>query len=102
VSYASSKAKDYGVNLCEGCLEKQCEIDRLRAEVLALKQKLSYNQRKSQEGFFGLSAPSSKVPVKANSLEENQEKKGGARVGHRGVGRKAFSPHQADEIRIAS
>lgn len=101
MSYPSPKAKDYGVNLCDGCLEKQREIDRLRQEVLALKQKLSYNQRKSTEGFFGLSTPSSKVPVKANSLEENQEKKGGARVGHKGVGRKVFSRHQADEIRLA-
>lgn len=101
MSYNIPKAKEYGVNLCEGCLEKQREIDRLREEVKSLKQKLKYNERKSREGFFGLSTPSSQVPVKANSLEENQKKKGGAKLGHTGVGRKLFSCEEADETAIA-
>ena len=101
MSYAPPKAKDYGVNLCEGCLEKQREIDRLRQEIISLKQKLLQNERKSKEGFFGLSTPSSKVPIKANSLEENQKKKGGAKLGHSGVGRKVFSREESDETAIA-
>ena len=82
-------------------MQKQREIDRLREEVVRLKQKLKQNERKSQAGFFGLSTPSSKIPVKANSLAENQAKKGGARIGHTGVGRKQFSFAEADERALA-
>lgn len=87
--------------MCEGCLNKQREIDRLKEEVQRLRLKVSANQRKSKEGFFGSSTPSSQVPVKQNSLAENQAKRGGARKGHRGVGRQAFSPDEADETRLA-
>jgi transposase len=82
-------------------LEKQCEIDRLKEEIKSLRQKLNLNQRKIKQGFFGSSTPSAKVPVKANSLAENQAKKGGGKVGHRGVGRQGFPPAEADEQRTA-
>lgn len=101
MSYQPPKSKDYGVNLCEGCFEKQREIDRLKEEVERLRQKLHANERKSRQGFFGLSTPSSQLPVKSNSLLENQAKKGGAQVGHRGVGRQSFSEGEADEMRRA-
>lgn len=101
MSYQEPKNKDYGVNLCDGCLDKQREIDRLREENQRLKQKLNLNQRKSQKGFFGSSTPSSQVPVKANSLAENQARKGGALLGHRGVGRQSFTSEEADEQRVA-
>jgi hypothetical protein len=42
VSYETPKAKDYGVNRCEGCLDKQREIDRLK-EVQRLRLKVSAN-----------------------------------------------------------
>lgn len=102
MSYQEPKARDHGVNLCDGCLEKQREIDRLKEEVQRLRQKLNLNQRQSQEGFFGSSTPSSQVPLKPNSLAENQAKKGGAKKGHRGVGRKVFAAAEADEQRIAA
>jgi transposase-like protein len=101
VSYQEPKSKDYGVNLCEGCLEKQREIDCLKEENQRLKQKLNLNQRKSKEGFFGSSTPSSQIPVKPNSLAENQAKKGGGQLGHKGVGRQIFSASEADENRKA-
>ena len=101
MSYQEPKTRNYGVNLCDGCLEKQREIDHLKEEVQRLKQKLNLNQRKSKEGFFGSSTPSSKVPVKPNSLAENQAKKGGAKLGHRGVGRQTFKSDEADEHRTA-
>ena len=101
MSYQEPKRKDYGVNLCEGCLAKQREIDRLKEEVQQLRQKLNQNQRRSKEGFFGSSTPSSQVPVKPNSLLENQAKKGGGQVGHRGIGRQVFSSTEAEEVRIA-
>ena len=102
MSYQEPKTRDHGVNLCDGCLEKQREIDRLKEEVQRLRQKLNLNQRKSQEGFFGSSTPSSQVPVKPNSLAENQAKKGGAKKGHTGVGRKVFAATEADEQRVAA
>ena len=40
------------------------------------------------------------MPVKQNSPAENQASRGGAQKGHRGVGRQAFSPDEADETRI--
>lgn len=101
MSYQEPKAKDYGVNRCEGCLQKQREIDRLKEEVQQLRLKVCANQRKSKEGFFGSSTPSSKVPVKANSLAENQARRGGAPKGHHAVGRQVFSEAEADERRIA-
>lgn len=101
MSYQEPKNTDYGVNSCEGCLAKQQVIDRQFEEINRLKQKLRVNQRKSAEGFFGLSTPSSQIPVKANSLAENQAKKGGAQTGHVGVGRQTFSQTEADEVRSA-
>ena len=101
MSYQKPKNTDYGVNNCEGCLEKQRIIDRQFEEIGQLKQKLRVNERKSSEGFFGASTPSSQIPVKANSLAENQLKKGGGQAGHRGVGRRIFSQAEADETRIA-
>ncbi len=80
MSYKTPKAQDYGVNDCASCLDKQREIDRLKEEIQQLRQKICANQRKSKEGFFGSSTPSSKVPVKANSLAENQARKGGVRI----------------------
>jgi hypothetical protein len=81
--------------VCKGCLEKQQKIDRLEEEVRRVKAKLRYQERTAKEGPFGASTPSSKVPVKANSLEENQARKGGAQRGHPGHGRRPLPPAQA-------
>jgi hypothetical protein len=64
---------------CKGCFEKQCKIDELTEEVKRLKAQLNYLERKGQEGYFGSSTPSSQVPLKNNSLKENQGKRGGAK-----------------------
>lgn len=101
MDYQTPKSKDFGVNNCESCFEKQRIIDRQFEEIQQLKQKLQVNQRKSQAGFFGSSTPSSQLPVKANSLAENQVKKGGGKIGHLGVGRQIFSSEEADERRVA-
>jgi transposase len=102
VSYQEPKNKDLGINTCESCLEKQRLIDRQIEEIQQLKQKLRVNERKSKEGFFGSSTPSSQIPVKQNSIAENQGKKGGGQKGHRGVGRQVFSQEEADETRVAT
>jgi transposase len=101
VSYQEPKSREYGVNLCESCLDKQREIDRLKEENLRLRQKLNLNERKLKQGFFGSSTSSAKVPVKASSLIEKQAKQGGGQHGQAGVGRKTFSSAEADERRIA-
>jgi len=84
--------------VCEGCLEKQQKIDRLEEENKLLKAKLRYRQRSRQEGFFGSATPSSKLPLKSNSLEENQKLRGGAKAGHSGYGRRSLEINQADQI----
>jgi transposase len=80
--------------ICKTCLQKQQKIDRLEEELRRVKAKLRYQERTAKEGPFGASTPSSKVPVKANSLEENQARKGGAKPGHRGHGRQCLPPEQ--------
>lgn len=81
--------------VCKGCLEKQQKIDRLEEQLRRVKAKLRYQERTAKEGPFGASTPSSKVPVKANSLEQNQARKGGAKRGHPGHGRRPLTPAQA-------
>jgi len=83
---------------CQGCFEKQIEIDRLKEDIHLLKARLRYQERTAQEGLFGSSTPSSKIPIRANSSEEVQSKKGGACPGHPGHGRKAVTASQADHI----
>ena len=85
---------------CQGCLEKQRRIDELEEEVRRLKSQLRYQQRTATEGFFGSSTPSSKVPVKPNSLAERQEKRGGAKPGHVGHGREIVAEEEADQVEV--
>jgi transposase len=79
---------------CRDCLRKQQEIDRLKEEVLRLKQRLRYQERTAREAPFGSSTPSAKLAVKPNSLEDNQKKKGGAKPGHAGYGRSPPPPQE--------
>lgn len=83
------------LHYCRDCLRKQQEIDRLREEIVRLKQRLRHQERNAREAPFGSSTPSAKLIVKPNSLEDNQKKKGGAKPGHAGSGR---SPPQPQEI----
>ena len=85
-------------NYCEGCFEKQRKIDALTEENRRLKAKLGYLERKEKQGYFGSSTPSSKVPVNANTLKENQSKHGGAKPGHPGHGRQGFDESRADRV----
>ncbi|MCX6349381.1 MAG: hypothetical protein NTV79_07770 [Candidatus Aureabacteria bacterium] len=84
--------------ICRGCLEKQRKIDQLEEELRCVKAKLRYQERSASEGPFGSSTPSSKLPLKSNSLEENQSRKGGAKPGHPGHGRAALSDQNAERI----
>jgi hypothetical protein len=80
----------------EGCFEKQRTIDALTEENKQLRAKLKSLERKEQQGYFGSSTPSSKVPLKVNPPPENQRKQGGAKKGHTGHGRQDFDESQAD------
>lgn len=83
---------------CEGCFEKQRQIDQLQEENRRLKQQLRYRQRQAEEGPFGSSTPSAKMPLKANTPEQERAKRGGAKPGHVGHGRKAFDANSAERI----
>ncbi|MEW6209398.1 MAG: IS66 family transposase [Acidobacteriota bacterium] len=96
--YQLPKNHNYGVNPCEGCLDKQREIDRLKEENQRLKSALRYRERKREDGPFGSSTPSSQIPFKPNSSKENKSKMGGARRGHKGHGRSSVSEQQAERI----
>lgn len=63
-------------------------IDRLQEEIVRLKARLRYQERTAKEGPFGSSTPSAKVPLKANTPPENSQRRGGAKPGHRGHGRR--------------
>jgi len=82
---------------CPECLDKQQKVDRLQTENQSLKDKLKYRKKKSQEGYFGSSTPSSKKPVKRNT-DKKKRKKSGAKPGHKGHGRRGFTPQEADRI----
>jgi len=95
--YQIPKSRNLGINICVGCLEKQQEINRKDEEIKSLKAKLRYREARGKKAF-GSSTPSSRVAVKANSLEENQAKRGGAKKGHVGHGRKSASEQSADRV----
>ncbi len=87
---------------CKQCLEKQGKIDELQEQIVRLKAKLRYEERTGQEGFFGSSTPSSKVPVKPSRPVTEPRPRGGGKVGHPGHGRCRISVEQADRVeRIA-
>jgi transposase len=88
--------------LCATCFEKQREIDRLKeelqrvkAENARLKQK---GEQSAKDGPFGSSTPSSKIPFKAASKEENKKKVGGRKDGHPGSGRRGFTGEEAARV----
>ena len=84
-------------NYCEECLNKQREIDYLKDENQRLKQKLRYKTLKENEGFFGSSTSSAKIPVKANT-RDTESKPRGAKEGHQGFGRKKLTLSEAERI----
>ena len=86
---------------CKQCLEKQREIDELKEKVASLQAKRRYQERTAEEGFFGSSTPSAKVPVKPNR-SPHPRPRGGGKVGHAGHGRSRIDPEQADRIETIS
>lgn len=71
------------------------ELEKERAKSRKLEKAL--NRRTGKEGYFGAATPSSLKINKPNSTPENKLKKGGAKPGHTGHGRKSFTAAEADE-----
>ncbi len=63
-------------------------IDRLQEENARLRAKLRHQERTAKEGPFGSSTSSAKVPHKPNAPPENSQRRGGAKPGHCGHGRR--------------
>ena len=83
------------LNRCESCLEKQRIIDRQTEQIEALRKKVRQLERKAAQGPFGSATPSAKIPLKANTAEEQRSKPGGAQPGHAGHGRKVVEDSDA-------
>jgi transposase len=80
---------------CKECLDKELHIEALKETVKGLQAQLRYRQRKEEEGYFGLSTPSSKIPFKKSTDATNN--KGGGVCGHAGHGRPSHTEETADE-----
>jgi transposase len=83
---------------CKDCLEKDLKIEELKEMIKSLQAKLKYRERKEQEGYFGASTPSAKMPFKENAPEETKSKKGGGVPGHKGHGRPSHTEETATAI----
>ncbi len=83
---------------CPECLKKQQRINELEEELAALKSRSPRRQRTAAEGPFGSSTPSSKVPIKPSALPERQARRGGAKPGHVGHGRRRVAALEADRV----
>ena len=85
------------INNCDECLGKQRRIDELEKQLVCLKDRLRHQERKAEEGLFGSSTPSSKIPVKPNTAKGSGKPKG-AKAGHKGSGRKKITRDGADRV----
>jgi transposase len=86
------------MHYCLDCFKKQQEINRLKDRIAHLEGKLRLRPSQARAEPFGSSTPSSKIPLKPSSLPERQAKTGGGRPGHKGNGRQAIPPDQADRL----
>jgi transposase len=90
------------MNTCNSCLEKDIKIYNLTQENERLKKLLQSQNKKNKEGVFGSSTPSSQIPIKENTKNNKQNKNGGAKIGHKGYGRKKASDKTADKVLFLS
>ena len=84
--------------ICSNCIEKDVKIYDLTQEIKRLKNIIKSQKIKQKEGFFGTSTPSSKIPIKGNTKNNNSNKNGGGKKGHKGHGRKKVSEETADIV----
>jgi transposase len=60
---------------------------------------LRHQERTAKEGPFGSSTPSAKIPLKANTPPESSQRRGGAKPGHRGHGRRPIADAEVTRYR---
>ena len=65
-------------------------IDRQQEEIARLKARLRYQERTAKEGPFGSSTSSAKIPIKPNAPPACPHRRGGAKPGHQGHGRRGI------------
>lgn len=83
---------------CKSCFDLQGKLDEVRQENVRLKAALKHTQKTTRKDVLNAHTPSSKIPFKKNSDQEQAGKKGGARPGHVGHGRKAADVDSADRV----
>ena len=83
---------------CNECINKQIEIDHLRKENESLRNENYKLKKRLKEGYFSSSTPSSKKPAKETATLDKVKRRGGAKKGHKGHGRKGFDVKEADEV----
>jgi len=97
----------WDMRMCHDCLRlkrelraAKRELEKLRKENKALRAEKGCAHRTINEAPFGSSTPSSKLVLKPGTTEERQARKGGAKRGHRGAGRKsqAHRPQRPTEV----
>ena len=83
---------------CKSCFDLRNKNQELNAEIARLKLTLERAQGITPKVSVGAHTPSSRIDFKANSKEDSRLKRGGAKVGHKGSGRKSVTQESADEI----
>lgn len=83
---------------CKTCFEMRNKIQELQVEITRLRLALATAEGTGKKTPAGEHTPSSRMGYKANSKAESMLKRGGAKIGHKGSGRKSFSAESVDKI----
>lgn len=83
---------------CISCFDLRNKNQELQEEIVRLKRNLADARNTPSKTAVGPHCPSSRAEYKANTREDSKAKRGGAKVGHQGSGRKSGSPESADEV----
>ncbi len=83
---------------CKSCFEMRNRYQELQAENLLLRSQLDTARSAPKKTPVGVHTPSSRIDYKANSKEESRLKRGGAKIGHKGSGRRSFDESPSLEV----
>lgn len=83
---------------CKTCFDLRNKNQELRAENALLRSQLATARSEPKKVPVGAHTPSSRIDFKANSKAESVLKRGGAKFGHKGSGRKSATEDSADEV----
>jgi transposase len=85
---------------CKICFEMRNKNEELQIEITRLRLALEKALGETTKTPVGAHTPSSRIDYKANSKEESRLKRGGAKNGHKGFGRKSVTVALADDVII--